>query len=130
MHTIDINSAQADYILKAKTGNLLSEAIRKQLKIISELTEFPWRAVQLDSQAHYIISMLILMESEDTHAHAKQQIESVTEDIAMRDLGIPTLKARHSDGLDFYDVSVWSLEKALGNAFRAGIAEGLIIASE
>ena len=127
MHTIDINASQAEFILKAKTGSLLTEPIRKQLKAISKLTEMPWREVEVDSSDHYIISMLIMMESEKVHPHAKQQLKSATEDIAMRDLGIPTLESRNSDGQDFYDVSVWSIAKALSNAYRAGFVEGLIV---
>lgn len=40
--------------------------------------------------------------------------------IAMRTLQIPTLDARNSDRLDFHEVSVWELLKALRLAYRAG----------
>ena len=40
--------------------------------------------------------------------------------IARRTLQIPTLDARNSDRLDFHEVSVWELLKALRLAYRAG----------
>ncbi len=41
--------------------------------------------------------------------------------IAQRHLCIETLQTRHSDSLDFHDVSVWSLRDALEAAFNAGL---------
>jgi len=35
-------------------------------------------------------------------------------------LGIETLEARKSDDLDFHDLAVWSIEKALKVAYEAG----------
>jgi hypothetical protein len=35
-------------------------------------------------------------------------------------LSIETLETRNSDSLDFYDVAVWSLKKALQEAYEAG----------
>lgn len=40
-------------------------------------------------------------------------------DIAKKRFG--TVETRMSDGLDFHDVSVWSIKKALEDAFDAGI---------
>jgi hypothetical protein len=40
--------------------------------------------------------------------------------IARRVMRIPTLDARNSDRLDFHEVSVWQLLKALRLAYRAG----------
>lgn len=45
--------------------------------------------------------------------------------IAKDTLDIPTLVARNSDRLDFYDVSVWSVEAALTRAYHAGYQAGL-----
>ena len=42
--------------------------------------------------------------------------------IARRVLGVPTLKVRGSDSLDFHDVGVGSLEQALRAAYEAGRA--------
>lgn len=42
------------------------------------------------------------------------------QEIAKKHLGIPTLDARHSDELDFYDLSVWSILAALEEAYSAG----------
>jgi len=35
-------------------------------------------------------------------------------------LGIETLDARKSDGLDFHDLAVWQIRKALEAAYEAG----------
>ena len=40
--------------------------------------------------------------------------------IAREHLGVPTLKTRHSDGMDFHNVAVWQVEAALKAAFEAG----------
>ena len=44
----------------------------------------------------------------------------VVGDIARKILGITTLESRNSDSLDFYDLSVGSLERALLAAYEAG----------
>ena len=47
--------------------------------------------------------------------------------IAQNYLNIPTLEARNSDSLDFYDgLSVWSIKKALEAAYNAGYEAGNI----
>ena len=40
--------------------------------------------------------------------------------IARRTMDVPTLEARNSDRLDFHEVSVWEILKALRLAYRAG----------
>jgi len=40
--------------------------------------------------------------------------------IAQTHLGFETLDTRHSDGLDFHEVSVWGVRAALQAAFEAG----------
>jgi hypothetical protein len=42
------------------------------------------------------------------------------EKIAQETLNIPTLETRNMDGLDFHEVSVWSLRRALMQAYRLG----------
>lgn len=44
------------------------------------------------------------------------------ERIALEQLGIETLVTRKSDSLDFHDLAVWSIERALQAAFEAGKA--------
>ena len=44
--------------------------------------------------------------------------------IAQEQCRIETLEIRNSDGLDFHDVSVWSLKAALERAFDAGMEQG------
>jgi len=42
--------------------------------------------------------------------------------IAQEHLFIETLETRNSDGLDFHEVSVWSVQAALETAYAAGLA--------
>ncbi len=43
-------------------------------------------------------------------------------EIAQRHLGLETLEPRNSDSLDFHDLSVWQIRRALEAAYRAGQA--------
>ena len=45
-----------------------------------------------------------------------KELEKIAEDV----LKIKTLETRNSDGLDFYDLSVWSIKDALEEAYKAG----------
>ena len=47
-------------------------------------------------------------------------IRRILQNIAKEFLNIPTLQARMSDSLDFHEVAVWQLEKALAAAYKAG----------
>lgn len=42
------------------------------------------------------------------------------DDIARRLLGIETLETRSSDALDFHDLAIWNIRKALEAAYDAG----------
>jgi len=42
--------------------------------------------------------------------------------IARQHLDIETLEPRHSDSLDFHEVGVWGVRRALEAAYHAGIA--------
>ena len=42
------------------------------------------------------------------------------EEIAKRNLRVETLEVRNSDGLDFYDCSIWGIRGALADAYNAG----------
>lgn len=46
--------------------------------------------------------------------------QSLKEAIVQEILSIDTLKTQNSDSLDFHDVAVWSIDKALEAAFQAG----------
>lgn len=46
------------------------------------------------------------------------------EAIAKNDLDLETLDTRNSDSLDFHDLAVWEIRKALESAFRAGLEAG------
>ena len=45
---------------------------------------------------------------------------SVLEQIARQHFFVEMLQTRHSDRLDFHEVSVWAMESALQAAFAAG----------
>ena len=47
---------------------------------------------------------------------------AVLERIALEFTDVPTLETRHRDTLDFHDVSVWGLLRALDAAYEAGKA--------
>lgn len=42
--------------------------------------------------------------------------------IARDELGLETLDARNSDRLDFHELAVWQIKKALLKAYEAGLA--------
>jgi hypothetical protein len=49
-----------------------------------------------------------------------QSIETLLERIALDHLFIETLETRHSDRMDFHEVSVWGVKSALMAAYEAG----------
>ena len=53
-------------------------------------------------------------------ALSPDEIDRLLELIAQDHLFIDTLQTRHSDSLDFHDVSVWGVRSALMAAFEAG----------
>ena len=54
-------------------------------------------------------------------ALSPDEIELLLESIALDHLFIETLKTRHSDSMDFHEVSVWGVKSALLAAFDAGL---------
>lgn len=46
--------------------------------------------------------------------------EALLAELARQHLGIETLATRNSDSLDFHDVAVWAIRKALEAAWQAG----------
>lgn len=50
-----------------------------------------------------------------------EAIDEQLERIAKKYFGVQTLETRHSDRLDFYDVSVWSMRDALHEAYQLGL---------
>jgi len=51
---------------------------------------------------------------------ATKRIDTILENIAQKELSIPTLQERKMDDLDFHEISVWGLKQALLAAFEAG----------
>lgn len=49
-----------------------------------------------------------------------KNLEKKLEEIAEAHLGIPTLRIRNSDRLDFHEVSVWGVKSALLAAYALG----------
>ena len=52
-------------------------------------------------------------------------LDHILTQIAKEHLGISTLQARNDDSLDFYDVAVWQVRKALKDAYDAGCSAAL-----
>jgi len=50
----------------------------------------------------------------------RNRVDQILEQIAQTKLDIPTLHRRNSDALDFHEVSVWGLKRALAAAYEAG----------
>ena len=51
---------------------------------------------------------------------AAKDLDQQLQQIALDHLFIETLETRHSDRLDFHDVSVWAVKSALLAAYEAG----------
>lgn len=51
---------------------------------------------------------------------AAKALDQQLQQIALDHLFIETLETRHSDRLDFHDVSVWAVKSALMAAYEAG----------
>ena len=51
---------------------------------------------------------------------AAQTLDQQLQQIALDHLFIETLETRHSDRLDFHEVSVWGVKSALMAAYEAG----------
>ena len=49
-----------------------------------------------------------------------QALEILLQQIALDHLFIETLETRHSDRMDFHEVSVWGVKSALMAAYEAG----------
>ena len=49
----------------------------------------------------------------------QQQIDQLLTEIAKKHLSLETLESRNSDSLDFHDIAVWALKKALQEAYEA-----------
>lgn len=49
-----------------------------------------------------------------------KKMNATIDEIAREILGLETLETRHSDSLDFHDMGVWSIRKALETAYKAG----------
>lgn len=52
------------------------------------------------------------------------KVDQILRDIAKKELGLETLELRNRDSLDFHDLNVSSVKKALLEAFKAGFELG------
>ena len=50
----------------------------------------------------------------------QEKLNALLTEIAKEELFVETLEKRWSDNLDFYDVSVWGIKRALERAYEAG----------
>jgi len=55
-----------------------------------------------------------------TPKHTQEYKDTALANIARDILNLETLETRRSDSLDFHDLAVWSIRKALEAAFEAG----------
>ncbi len=55
-----------------------------------------------------------------TTKHTQEYKDAALANIARDILNIETLETRRSDRLDFHDLAVWSIRRALESAFEAG----------
>lgn len=66
--------------------------------------------------------MYTTKEEENNTMTKRQQekLNALLTEIAKEELFVETLEKRLSDNLDFYDVSVWGIKRALERAYEAG----------
>nr|WP_260619456.1 hypothetical protein [Streptococcus suis] len=66
--------------------------------------------------------MYTTKEEENNSVTKRQQekLNALLTEIAKEELLVETLEKRWSDNLDFYDVSVWVIKRALERAYEAG----------
>ena len=66
--------------------------------------------------------MFTTKEEENNTMTKRQQekLNALLTEIAKEELFVETLEKRWSDNLDFYDVSVWGIKRALERAYEAG----------
>ena len=50
----------------------------------------------------------------------QEKLDAIFTRIAQEELQVETLEQRWSDNLDFYDIPVWEIKKALERAYEAG----------
>jgi hypothetical protein len=70
------------------------------------------------------VHVAVLNFSRRPTMNAKQLNKLITQ-IAQQYLMVETLETRHSDALDFHEVTVWQIESALRAAFEAGRQDAL-----
>ena len=54
--------------------------------------------------------------------NTNDQMDKAVAEIAARILGVETLTPQNRDSLDFHDLSVWNIRRALEAAYEAGLA--------
>ena len=54
------------------------------------------------------------------HTPRTPHMQKTLDDIAQNYLGVETLKTRNRDALDFHDLAVWNIKRALKAAYVAG----------
>jgi hypothetical protein len=62
-----------------------------------------------------------------SHSVITKDVSKLLEEIAKKHLGVSTLDTRNMDGLDFYDVAIWEIKKALEVAYQCGMGDPRIV---
>ena len=52
--------------------------------------------------------------------YQEEKLDAIFTRIAQEELQVETLEQRWSDNLDFYDIPVWGIKKALERAYEEG----------
>lgn len=60
------------------------------------------------------------MKAESVITNILNDRTTIINEIANKTIGIETLETRHSDSLDFHELSVWDIKKMLELAYTAG----------
>jgi len=80
-----------------------------------------------------VVDGIVLPSSEENNMTDKhQQIRAAmskdewVDEISKHTLEIPTLESRNVDRLDFHELSVWAIRRALEQAYEAGFEQGAL----
>ncbi|MGR9587122.1 DUF6900 domain-containing protein [Pandoraea sputorum] len=89
-----------------------------------ELGAVGFELVDLKQLAEEILAETKVMETDDEETpDLPPKVQEKLEAIAKSALAIPTLKTQYVGKLDFHEVAVWQVEKALEQAYLAGMAD-------
>ena len=101
----------ADAAESAERGEAWSQAAYLWRRAADAMPKHPCRRLAEDRQVY-----LANADRCDRKVVVNNQLEVIAKQI----LRIPTLTSRHSDSLDFHELAVWQIKRALEAAYEAG----------